>query len=60
MKTEEHENFTRVVFEFQNAVQFEDPEIKDKGKFSVQFFDCFTNLNPLTVYWTDSLQKQSL
>lgn len=57
MKTEEHENFTRVVFEFQNAVQFEDPEIKDKGKFSVQFFDCFTNLNPLTVYWTDSLQK---
>jgi len=57
MKTEEHENFTRVVFEFQNAVQFEDPKIKDKGKFSVQFLDSSTNLNPLTVYWTDSLQK---
>jgi hypothetical protein len=57
MKTEEHENFTRVGFKFQNAVQFEDPKIKDKGKFSVQFLDSSTNLNPLTVYWPDSLQK---
>ena len=57
VRTGEHENFTRVVFEFQNAVQFEDPKIKDKGKFSVQFLDSSKNLNPLTVYWTDLLQK---
>lgn len=57
VKTEEHENITRVVFEFQNAVQFEDPKIKDKGKFSVRFLDSSTDLHPLTKYWTDSLQK---
>jgi len=57
IRTEEHENITRVVFEFQNAVQVKDPKIKDKGKFSIQFLDSSTNLDPLTVYWTDSLQK---
>lgn len=57
VRTEEHENFTRIVFEFQNAVQFKDLRIKDKGKFSMQFLDSSTNLDPLTVYWTDSLQK---
>jgi hypothetical protein len=57
MRTEEHENFTRIVFEFQNAIQSKDPKIKDKGKFSIQFLDSTTNLDPLTVYWTDSLQK---
>ena len=56
-RTEGHENFTRIVFEFQNAVRFKDPKIKEKGKFSVQFLDSSTNLDPLTVYWTDSLQK---
>jgi hypothetical protein len=45
------------VFEFQNAVQVKDPKIKDKGEFSIQFLDSSTNLDPLTVYWTDSLQK---
>jgi hypothetical protein len=57
VRTEEHENFTRIVFEFQKAVQFKDPKIKDKGKFSVQFLDSSTDLDPLTIYWTDSLQK---
>jgi len=57
VRTDEHENFTRIVFEFQNAVQFKDPKIKDKGKFSIQFLDSSTNLDSLTVYWTDSLQK---
>jgi hypothetical protein len=57
VRTEEHENYTRIVFEFQNAVQFKYPKIKEKGKFSIQFLDSSTNLDPLTVYWTDSLQK---
>jgi hypothetical protein len=57
VRTGEHENFTRIVFEFQNAVRFKDPKIKDKGKFSLLFLDSATNLPPLTVYWTDSAHK---
>jgi hypothetical protein len=57
VRTGEHENFTRIVFEFQNGVKFKDPKIKDKGKFSVLFLDSSTDLPPLTVYWTDSFQK---
>ena len=57
VRTEEYDNFTRIVFEFQNAVQFKNLKIEDKGKFSVQFLDSSTNLDPLNVYWTDSLQK---
>lgn len=57
VRTGEHEKFTRIVFEFQNAVQFKDPKIKDKGKFSILFLNSSTDLPPLTVYWTDSFQK---
>lgn len=59
VRTGEHENFTRIVFEFQNIVQFKDPKIKDKGEFSIQFLDSSTSLDPLTVYWTDSLLSRS-
>ena len=57
VRTEEHENFTRILFEFQNTAQFKDPKIKDKGKFSVLFFNSYTDLAPSTVYETDSLKK---
>ena len=57
ISTEEHENFTRIMFEFQNAVKFKNPEIEDNGKFSMLFFDSSTDLKPLTVYETDSLKK---
>lgn len=57
VRTGEHENFTRIVFEFQNAVQFKAPKIKVKGKFSILFLNSSTDLPPLTVYWTDSFQK---
>lgn len=57
VRTGEHGKFTRIVFEFQNAVQFKNPKIIDKGKFSVLFLDCSTDLPLLTVYWADSFQK---
>jgi hypothetical protein len=57
VRTGEHENFTRIVFEFQNTVQFKNPKIKDRGKFSVLFLDSSTGLASSTVYETDSLQK---
>lgn len=57
VRTGEHENFTRIVFEFQNAVKFKEAKIEDKGIFSVVFLNSSTDLPPLTVYWTDSFQK---
>ena len=57
IRTEEHEKFTRIMFEFQNAVKFSNPEIEDNGKFSVLFFDSSTDIKPLTVYETDSAEK---
>jgi polysaccharide biosynthesis/export protein len=57
IRTGEHENFTRIVFEFEHTVQFKHPEIMDKGKFSVQFLPCSTDLPPVTTYETGSLQK---
>ncbi len=57
VRTEEHEKFTRIIFEFQNAVKFREPEIEGDGKFSVLFFDGSTDIQPLTVYETDSLKK---
>jgi TPR repeat protein len=57
VRTEEHKNFTRIVFEFRDKVQFKDPEITDEGKFSVVFLESSTNLSPFRVYKTDSLQK---
>jgi hypothetical protein len=57
VRTGEHENFTRIVFEFQNAVQFKTSEVIGKGKFSVLFYDSSTDLSPLAAYETDALQK---
>jgi hypothetical protein len=56
VRTGKHENFARVVFEFQNAVQFKSPEIKGKGKFSLVFLDSITKLPRLTVYKTGKTQ----
>jgi outer membrane biosynthesis protein TonB len=56
VRTGKHENFARVVFEFQNAVQFKSPEIKGKGKFSLVFLNSTTKLPHLTVYKTGKTQ----
>lgn len=56
VRTGKHENFTRVVFEFQNKVQFKSPEITGKGQFSLVFLDASTNLPRQTVYKTGPLQ----
>ncbi|MDH3358017.1 MAG: hypothetical protein OEM06_11160, partial [Desulfobacteraceae bacterium] len=50
------EKFTRVVFEFQDNVLFESPEIKGKGKFSVVFLDSSTTLPRLTLFKTGPIQ----
>ena len=56
MRTGKHEQFTRVVFEFQNNVLFESPEIKGKGKLSVVFLDSSTTLPRLTLFKTGPIQ----
>ncbi len=57
VRTVEHKKFTRIVFEFKNSIQFRNPEIEDNGKFSVLFFNSSTDMQPFTVYDTDSLHK---
>jgi hypothetical protein len=56
VRTGKHEKFTRVVFEFQDNVLFENPEIKGKGKFSLVFLDSSTNLPHLTLFKTGPIQ----
>jgi hypothetical protein len=56
VRTGKHEKFTRVVFEFQDNVLFESPEIKGKGKFSLVFLDSSTNLPHLTLFKTGPIQ----
>jgi hypothetical protein len=56
VRTGKHENFARIVFEFQSAVQFKKPEIKGKGKFSLVFLNSTTKLPHLTVYKTGKTQ----
>lgn len=56
VRTGKHEKFARVVFEFQNAVQFKQPEIKGKGIFSLVFLDTTTKLPHLTLYKTGKTQ----
>ncbi len=56
VRTGKHGKFTRVVFEFQENVLFESPEIKGKGKFSVIFLDSSTNLPRLTLFKTGPIQ----
>jgi hypothetical protein len=56
IRTGKHENFARIVFEFQSAVQFESPEIKSKGEFSLVFLNSTTKLPRLTLYKTGKTQ----
>lgn len=56
VRTGKHENFTRIVFEFKNAVQFNSPEIKGKGRFSLVFLNSTTKLPRLTLYKTGKTQ----
>jgi hypothetical protein len=57
VRTGKHEKFARIVFEFQNAVQFKAPEIKGKGTFSLVFLDSTTKLPNLTLYKTGKTQR---
>lgn len=56
VRTGKHDNFMRIVFEFQNKIQFKNPEITDKGRFSVDFLDTSTSLPRRTLYKTGPLQ----
>jgi hypothetical protein len=56
VRTGKHENFARIVFEFQSGVQFKSPEIKGEGKFSLVFLNSTTNLPRLTQYKTGKTQ----
>ena len=56
VRTGKHEKFTRVVFEFQDNVVFESPEIKGKGKFSLVFLDSSTSLPHLNLFKTGPIQ----
>jgi hypothetical protein len=56
IRTGKHEKFARIVFEFQSAVQFESPEIKGKGEFSLGFLNSTTQLPRLTLYKTGKTQ----
>jgi len=56
VRTGKHDKFTRVVFEFQGNVLFENPEIKGKGNFSVLFLDSSTALPRLTLFKTGPIQ----
>ena len=56
VRTGKHEKFTRVVFEFQDNVLFDSPEIKGKGNFSVLFLDSSTSLPHLTLFKTGPIQ----
>ena len=56
VRTGKHEKFTRVVFEFQDNVLFESPEIKGKGNFSAVFLDSSTTLPRLTLFKTGPIQ----
>lgn len=44
VKIGEHETYTRVVFEFKEPVQFDVPQVKPGGRFSVVFVDTTTAL----------------
>ena len=56
VRTGKHEEFTRVVFEFQNNILFESPEIKGKGAFSVVFLDSSTTLPRRILFKTGPMQ----
>ena len=47
VRTGHNDQFTRIVFEFQEKVFFEKPEIKEEGIFSLVFLDSTTTLPPI-------------
>ena len=50
VRTAKHQDFTRIVFEFQNPAQFKEPVIDGKGKFTVVFPDSTTVLPRQILY----------
>jgi hypothetical protein len=56
VRTAKHQDFTRIVFEFQNAAQFKEPVINGEGKFSVAFYDSTTVLPQRILYKTTQIQ----
>jgi hypothetical protein len=56
VRTAKHQDFTRMVFEFQNPAQFKEPVIDGKGKFTVVFPDSTTVLPRQILYKTTQIQ----
>jgi hypothetical protein len=56
VRTAKHENFTRIVFEFQNPTQFKEPIIHGEGKLSIAFPDSTTVLPQRIFYKTTQIQ----
>ena len=56
VRTAKHQDFTRIVFEFQNPTQFEEPVIYGQGKLSVAFPDGTTVLPRQIFYKTSQIQ----
>jgi hypothetical protein len=56
VRTAKHQDFTRIVFEFRNAAQFNEPVIHGEGKFSVAFPDSTTVLPRQILYKTTQIQ----
>jgi hypothetical protein len=56
VRTANHRDFTRIVFELQNAAQFKEPVIHGEGKFSVAFYDSTTVLPRQILYKTTQIQ----
>jgi hypothetical protein len=56
VRTANHRDFIRVVFEFGNAAQFKEPVIEGEGKFSVAFYDSTTVLPRQIIYKTSQIQ----
>jgi hypothetical protein len=56
VRTAKHQDFTRIVFEFQNPTQFKEPVIYGQGKLSVAFPDSTTVLPRQIFYKTSQIQ----
>ncbi|MEA1946088.1 MAG: hypothetical protein U9N83_02155 [Thermodesulfobacteriota bacterium] len=56
VRTAKHQDFTRIVFEFQNPAQFKEPVIDGKGKFTVVFPDSTTVLPRQILYKKTQIQ----
>jgi hypothetical protein len=56
VRTAKHQDFTRIVFEFQNTARFNKPVIDGEGKFSVVFPDSTTVLPRRILYKTTQIQ----